>query len=92
MVKIIAEKKTSQPVKIYFDPVGNIMNIWWGNPSDAYETEEVESRDRNDVIVKDKHGKPISIEIIGVLPSELNISDQISRLGSHGNLPYILQG
>ena len=92
MVKIIAEKKTSQPVKIYFDPVGNTMNIWWGNPSDAYETEEVESRDRNDVIVKDKYGKPISIEIIGLLPKELNISDQITHIGGNDDAPYILQG
>ena len=92
MAKTVTVKKTSQPVKIYFDPVDNTMNIQWGDPSDAYETEEVDSIDRNDVIVKDKHGNPISIEIIGLLPKELNISDQITHIGDNDDAPYILQG
>jgi len=42
--------------------------------------------------VKDKHGNPISIEIIGLLPKELNISDQITHIGDNDDAPYILQG
>lgn len=51
-------------VKIYFDPVGNTMNIWWGSLKDAYESEEIDSSYRNDVIIKDRKGRPISIEIL----------------------------
>ncbi|MDP4010820.1 MAG: hypothetical protein Q8P72_01165 [Candidatus Roizmanbacteria bacterium] len=85
-------KKISQPVKIYFDPIGNTMNIWWGDPADAYTAEEVDSMDRNDVIIKDKKGNPISIEMIGILPQELNISDQIAQFGEDPNTLHILQG
>lgn len=77
-------------VKIYFDPIGNIMNIWWGDPKDAYSSEEVTSKNRNDVIVKDRQGRPISIEIIGVLPNELNISEKVSLLLKSKKTPFIL--
>lgn len=77
-------------VKIYFDPIGNTMNIWWGNPKDAYSSDEVDSLTRNDVIVKDKKGNPISIEIIGVLPKELNVSDKIVKLVEDKKSPFIL--
>lgn len=60
-------------MKIYLDPVGNTMNIWWGDPKDAAVSEETASPDDNDVIVKDKKGVPIGLEIIGVFPDELNI-------------------
>ncbi len=77
-------------VKIYFDPVGNTMNIWWGNPKDAYSSEEVDSLDRNDVIIKDKQGRPISIEIIGILPKELNVSERMKKLIKNKKTPFIL--
>lgn len=77
-------------VKIYFDPVGNTMNIWWGSPKDAYESEEVDSSYRNDVIIKDKKGRPISIEIIGILPKELNISEKLKSLIKNKRVPFIL--
>jgi len=77
-------------VKIYFDPIGNTMNIWWGNPNDAYESEEVDSPYRNDVIIKDKKKRPISIEIIGILPKELNISEKLKYLIKNKKTPFIL--
>ena len=77
-------------VKIYFDPVGNIMNIWWGNPKDAFSSEEVDSPSRNDVIVKDKNGRPISLEVIGILPKELNISEKLKELIKNKKSPFIL--
>ncbi|MDA1317469.1 MAG: hypothetical protein O3B87_05660 [bacterium] len=92
MAKTVTVKKTSDKVKIYFDPIGNTMNIWWGDPADAYVAEEVDSMDRNDVIIKDKKGNPISIEMIGILPQELNISDQMAQFGEDPNTPHILQG
>jgi len=66
------------------------MNIWWGDPQDAYESEEVEAQDRNDVIVKDKQGRPISIEIIGLLPKELNVSEKLDQLTAGKKTPFIL--
>ena len=77
-------------VKIYFDPIGNTMNIWWGNPKDAFSSEEVDSKYRNDVIIKDKKGRPISLEIIGVLPKELNISERVKTLIKNRKTPFIL--
>ncbi|OQY68258.1 hypothetical protein B6D29_01040 [Microgenomates bacterium UTCPR1] len=77
-------------VKIYFDPIGNTMNIWWGDPKNAFSSEEVDASDRNDVIVKDKQGRPISIEIIGLLPRELNVSEKIKTLIKDKKSPFIL--
>ncbi len=81
---------TKQKIKIYFDPIGNTMNIWWGDPKDAHSSEEVASLDRNDVIIKDKQGRPISIEIIGLLPKELNVSEKITSLLNSKKTPFIL--
>jgi len=77
-------------VKIYFDPIGNTMNIWWGEPKDAFISEEVDSSSRNDVIVKDKKGRPISLEVIGILPKELNISEKLKSLIKNKKDPFIL--
>jgi hypothetical protein len=83
-------RKNMAKVKIYFDPIGNTMNIWWGNPKDAFSSEEVDSKYRNDVIIKDKKGRPISLEIIGVLPKELNISERLKKLIKNRKTPFIL--
>jgi hypothetical protein len=83
-------RKNMAKVKIYFDPIGNTMNIWWGNPEDAFSSEEVDSKYRNDVIIKDKKGRPISLEIIGVLPKELNISERLKTLIKNRKTPFIL--
>lgn len=66
--------KTKRRIKLYLDPIANTFNIWWDNPQKAYSSEEVESPYSNDVIVKDRQGKPISLEIIGIFPKELNIA------------------
>jgi len=78
-------------VKIYLDPIGNTMNIWWDDPNKAYLAEEVDSPYSNDVVIKDKTGKPISLEIIGLFPKELNISEKITRLfGIKRDEPFLL--
>ena len=78
-------------VKILLDPIGNVMNIWWGNPKDAYKSEEVDDPTRNDVVVKDKRGNPISLEIIGIFPKELNVSEISKRLGNgKKKIPFLL--
>lgn len=77
-------------VKILLDPVGNTMNVWWGNQADAAQSVEVDDPHRNDVIVLDKTGKPISVEIIGVFPKELNLSSFVRTLGGKPTEPFLL--
>lgn len=78
-------------MKILLDPIGNTMNIWWGDSKDAFVSEEVDDPTRNDVIVKDKTGKPLSLEIIGIFPKELNISGFVKGLsGKDEKTPFLL--
>ena len=78
-------------VKILMDPIGNTMNIWWGSPKDAYKSEEVDDPMRNDVIIKNRNGLPISLELIGVFPDELNISELVKKLtGKSIKEPFLL--
>lgn len=83
--------KTKREVKIYIDPVANTFNLWWDEPKKAYSSEEVDSPYRNDVIVKDKEGRPISLEVIGIFPSELNIADRLKSTFGKPKEPYLLQ-
>lgn len=85
-------KITKRAVKIYLDPVANTLNIWWDNPKKAYSSEEVESPYRNDVIVKDKHGRPVSLEIIGLFPKELNVANLLrTNTRIKKQEPYLLK-
>lgn len=80
-------------VKILLDPIGNSMNIWWGNPGRAFASEEVNSPYSNDVIIKDKQGAPIGLEIIGVFPEELNVISQLKKLlPINKDEPFLLEG
>lgn len=84
--------KRKSRLKIYLDPIANTFNIWWGDPKAAYTSEEVDSPQRNDVIIKDKNGKPISLEIIGIFPSELNIAEKLKLTATEKKEPFLLQG
>lgn len=78
-------------IKIVLDPISNCMNIWWDDPAKASTSEETDDKNSNDVIVKDKTGKPIGVEIIGVFPSELNITKLHQKyFGGKKNEPYLL--
>lgn len=84
--------KIKREVKIYIDPVANTFNIWWDDPNKAYSSEEVDSPYRNDVIIKDKVGRPISLEVIGIFPKELNVVDKIKNfIGRDKKEPFLLQ-
>ena len=80
-------------MKLLIDPVGNTMNIWWGNPQDVVVSEETDDLNRNDVLLKDKNGVIVGVEIIGLLPSELNVSHQIAEQFKtiFGNSPRLLK-
>ena len=84
--------KTKRQVKIYLDPIANTFNIWWDDPKKAYSAHEVESPDRNDVIIKDRRGQPISLEIIGIFPQELNVVKKLADVVGNGKKePFLLQ-
>ena len=83
--------KAKREVKIYIDPVANTFNIWWDDPKKAYSSEEVDSPYRNDVIVKDEQGHPISLEVIGIFPSELNITEKLKKTIGKIKEPLLLQ-
>ena len=84
--------KVKNALKIYLDPVANTFNIWWDDPKKAYSSEEVDSPYINDVLIKDRSGRPISLEIIGIFPKELNI---VQYLKGHIELkskePFLLE-
>lgn len=84
-------KRTKSKVKVYIDPVANTFNIWWDDPKKAYSSEEVDSPFRNDVIVKDRKGRPISLEVIGIFPSELNIAERLKSIIGSSREPKLLQ-
>lgn len=83
--------KAKRGVKIYLDPVANTFNIWWDDPKKAHSCEEVDSPYRNDVIVKDKQGRPISLEIIGIFPNELNVAEKLKNSIGNSKEPVLLQ-
>lgn len=83
--------KVKREIKIYIDPIANTFNIWWDDPKKAYSSEEVDSPHRNDVIVKDKQGKPISLEVIGIFPSELNVAEKLKKSLGQRKEPLLLQ-
>jgi len=83
--------KTKREVKIYLDPVANTFNIWWDDPKKAYSSDEVDSPYRNDVIIKDRQGTPISLEVIGIFPSELNVVERFKETIGKSKEPVLLQ-
>lgn len=84
--------KTKRIVKLYLDPVANTFNIWWDDPKKAYSSEEVDSPFSNDVLVKDRRGRPISLEIIGIFPKELNIAQYLKgHIGPKSKEPFLLE-
>lgn len=83
--------KTKKEIKVYIDPIANTFNIWWDDPKKAHSSEEVDSPYRNDVIVKDKNGRPISLEVIGIFPSELNIAERLKYFIGNSKDPFLLK-
>jgi len=67
----------AEEIRIYIDPWGNTLNMWWGNPEDSFISEEAENT--YDVIVKDKRGKPIGLEKIGFFPEEIDPVKYLSK-------------
>ena len=55
-----------KPIKIFFDKVGNTLNVWFDDPEKEAVAEETSEEI---VIVKDKKGKVIGFEVLNYLSS-----------------------
>jgi len=55
-----------KPIKIFFDKVGNTLNVWFDNPKKEAIAEETSEEV---VIIKDKKGKVIGFEVLNYLSS-----------------------
>jgi len=75
-------ERNNQQIKIFIDPYGNTVNVWWGDPKNSAYSEE--AKDSWDVIVMDKKNHPIGFEKIGFFPKELDpvkyLKEQMSFL------------
>lgn len=75
------------------DPVANVFQIWWGDKKKAHESIESSDPNMDAVIIVDKEGHPLSVEIINFFPNELDISKKLSSKEidyyfSTGKLPF----
>ena len=53
--------KKSNPIKVYYDHIGNTLNVWFDDPAKEYSSEEA----TDDVVLnKDKQGRVIGFERI----------------------------
>ena len=55
-----------KPIKIFFDKVGNTLNVWFDDPAKEAVAEETSEEI---VIVKDKKGNVIGFEVLNYLLS-----------------------
>ncbi len=61
-------------VKVYYDPEGNTLTVWFGNPGDEYVAEETGDEI---ILMKDQNGNVIGFEKLNYsLPraSRLNVA------------------
>lgn len=56
-----------RPIKIFFDKVGNTLNVWFDDPKKEHVSEETSEEV---VLVKDKAGKVIGFEVLNYLSPE----------------------
>lgn len=58
-------------IRVYYDPVGNTLTVWFGNPQDEYICEETGDEV---VLIKDKTGQVIGFERLNfVLPQPMRL-------------------
>lgn len=51
-------------VKVYYDPVGNTLTVWFGEPQDEYVCEETGDEV---ILMKDRTGRVIGFEKLNFL-------------------------
>ena len=55
-----------KPIKIFFDKVGNTLNVWFDDPEKEVIAQETSEEI---VLIKDKKGKVIGFEVLNYLSS-----------------------
>ncbi|MBI4401656.1 MAG: DUF2283 domain-containing protein [Nitrospirae bacterium] len=53
-------------IKLFFDPIGNTLTVWFGDPAQEHLCEETED---DVVLMKDKEGRVIGFEKLNFAPS-----------------------
>ena len=56
-----------KPIKVFFDKVGNTLNVWFDDPQKEHISEETSEEV---VLVKDKNGKLIGFEVLNYLSGD----------------------
>ena len=56
-----------KPIKVFFDKVGNTLNVWFDDPEKEHFSEETSDEV---VLVKDKDGKLIGFEVLNYLSAD----------------------
>ena len=56
-----------KPIKVFFDRVGNTLNVWFDDPEKEYVSEETSEEV---VLVKDRDGKLIGFEVLNYLSAD----------------------
>lgn len=55
-------------VKVFHDPVGNTLVVWFSNPEDEAEAEEIGDEV---ILMKNNEGKVIGFEKLNLLPKSV---------------------
>ena len=56
-----------KPIKVFFDKVGNTLNVWFDDPQKEHTSEETSEEV---VLVKDIDGKLIGFEVLNYLSGD----------------------
>jgi hypothetical protein len=56
-----------KPIKVFFDKVGNTLNVWFDDPRKEHTSEETSEEV---VLVKDIDGKLIGFEVLNYLSAD----------------------
>jgi hypothetical protein len=56
-----------KPIKVFFDRVGNTLNVWFDDPHNEHSSEEASEEV---VLVKDKSGKLIGFEVLNYMSAD----------------------
>ncbi|MCX6800193.1 MAG: hypothetical protein NT091_03535 [Candidatus Falkowbacteria bacterium] len=89
--KITLKVNKNNKLKVFIDPLGNTLNLWWGDPKDSCSA--VESQKTGDVIALNKNGQAIGLEKIGFFPKEIDpllITKDVKKLLTKNNFSPLL--
>jgi len=67
-------------IKVYYDPRGNTLTVWFGNPQDEAVAEETGDEV---LLMKDKNGNVIGFEKLNyVLPASVRLQVEVETVAA----------